>query len=169
MGCDEFENAIVDLAAGECQRDVESRLREHLVVCAACRENLRRLEGLFNDARAGLSFETPPELDARVRGRIDRRAVLGVRLRVPLWAAAAAIFLAAMTAGFAGYRAGRLPANAPAPPVIIAKVHSEFWRIPDKWRGFAAAGSSSATTKGFWSYERIIGEMRVQAEKNGHK
>jgi len=169
MGCEEFENTIVDLAAGECQLEAEGRLREHLDGCAVCRETLRRLENVFEDARSGLSFETPPALDARVTGRSGRRSAPGARLRVPLWAAAAAIFLAAMAAGFAGYRAGRLPATAPAPPVVIAKVHSEFWKIPDKWRELTPAGSSSRTTKRFWSYERIIGEMGIQAEKNEHE
>jgi hypothetical protein len=113
--CEETRAALDDLADGLLDDDARQRAREHLLGCAACREEEARLRALLAQA-AALAPEVAPPVDLwpHIERRIRTRES-GAWLRHLAAAACLALAVAgALTARRPGTTGGPEPAGGPA-------------------------------------------------------
>jgi len=127
MSCEEYREKIIDLAAGELSPKDAERVRHHLAACADCARELAETELLLGTARQALELEAPalkapPDALAGKRARPGRR--------IPAWAAAAGMLIAALTGASLGYIEGRGAGAEPERPhVRVADTTSDFWNL----------------------------------------
>lgn len=130
--CEEARGALADLIFGEIDEEEEAALCRHLLTCASCREEEKRLLGL----RKGIE-EEPPELGPKLRARLEavvagrtrRRAARLFGRPIPLYAAAAACVVVALIARAVPGGPARMNGAAPAatiesdpfPPFSVAE------------------------------------------------
>lgn len=70
--CIEIRRQFYDYLDGECDRGVFRSVRFHLEFCAACRQELERLETIAEDLRGLPARRVPPELALRLRVQLSR-------------------------------------------------------------------------------------------------
>ena len=96
MNCSVAQEMLGPLFDGELDANSALQLRLHLSTCEACTAALTRLQSRRDMLRnSGLSFQTPPELEIRIRKsiRTDRQTLSNWRI----WGALAAAILLAST------------------------------------------------------------------------
>ncbi|MFH1682063.1 MAG: zf-HC2 domain-containing protein [Candidatus Eisenbacteria bacterium] len=102
MRCEEARKELFELVFGEPDDKKEALLQEHLLSCAACREEERRLLGVRDAVREESGGECAARDDLRERIRASlpsnpRRGGISVLRRpIPAYAAAAACVLVAL-------------------------------------------------------------------------
>ena len=153
MTCEKYRGAIMDLAAGELDAAAEGDLAGHLASCPSCRRELAETQALLRDARA--AFDIPAPVFAVKRSR---------RFSVPLWAAAAAVVIAAFASGYTGFVAG----GARAPEIIraitvVADSTDGFWSLRQKAPAAAIERKSQPRTCEFWDYRAALERTRKGA------
>jgi anti-sigma factor RsiW len=108
--CADGRHKLAELVFGELDDRTEIDLNEHLLACAECRDEERRLLALQDAARTA-GATPPPELRTRIRAALERdlapHGVPLLRRRVPGYVALAAGVLGALLVA-------ALPARNPA-------------------------------------------------------
>jgi len=157
MDCDKCQELIVDLAAGELAGDDERAVAAHAAQCAACRKTLEETRALFAGARAEFALAAPPRIIAAAR---RRAGASGTSPRVPLWAAAAAVFIAALLAGSSGYFAGKNEEGRRAVyAAVVADSSPGFWKVKAPRPGKVGAAKEEGRSK-FWDYRARYDEIK---------
>jgi anti-sigma factor RsiW len=150
MTCEKYKGVIIDLAAGELDPAAERGLREHLASCPSCRRDLEETQALVRDARAAFDVQAPVFAVKR-----------STRFRVPLWGAAAAVFIAALASGYMGFVAGGARAGEVIRPItVVAKSADGFWSLRQKAPATAAERKSQPRNCEFWDYRAALEKMR---------
>jgi hypothetical protein len=138
------DDALVELALGQADRQACERIAGHLAVCAGCRRSYDDLAGAVELVLPAVPrVAPPPAFEATALSRIDeartgaagavpRRLVpgdasvppsparRGVRRRTVLWAAAAAVLGVAAGAGVTAYLDEEEPVSAWSRPLLTA-------------------------------------------------
>jgi len=158
MNCSEYENAIMDLAAGELSPDAEREVRAHLAECPSCTRTLEEIESLLAAARAELARTAPVGL-LRVQDAAARDARRAAP-RVPLWAAVAAVFVMAFLSGYLGYLRGRRETPRFGPPfVVVADSSPSIWKMKPEVSA-ATARTNHQPQCEFWDYRVRLEKVR---------
>ncbi len=147
--CIESHTLLVELVFGHLDDASEARLQEHLLSCAECRIEERRLLDLA-EAADGDVIEPRPELRARLSAAFheanwERHSIL--RRRVPAWVAVAAALAGALIVALLPRAPERVVRRDSAPaerldlplvqealPFVIAGAH-DTWVPSDSARG----------------------------------
>jgi len=120
MICYEVERDLDGYVDGELAPAAAASIREHLRLCASCRQRVADREALGRLVRSVPYYDAPEQLRARVSGQA-RRTTSARRLMA--WAAAAAIVVS-IGEGISLVRSGTARANTPVDEVVNGHVRS---------------------------------------------
>lgn len=169
MTCEEYERLLVSLAAGELEDSEAAEVMDHVAQCRECRKALGDIKALFARAKRELTLDAPdglvPEILKAAGGRHRRPRAW----RVPLWAAAAAVVVAALACGIFGYREGKAERGAvkeehAGRAAVLEERTLGFWQAGSQvpWRIKAAPASQDGGR--FWespaAFDRFLEKKR---------
>jgi hypothetical protein len=126
MSCQDFEQAIHELADGVLDDADRRRLDAHLATCAACRAFAADVRAIRRAARSLQPPALPPRLWAGLAEEIRREGAPRTRWPIPpRWLAVAATLVVAVAAGLPFIRTGPPPQQpAQAPAALVTPVSS---------------------------------------------
>lgn len=148
MECTTVRDAMLEVLYGEADGDVARRVEDHLVVCAACREEI----AAFRRVRAGLRSYTLPALPNPGR----RRPALGLA-----GLAAAAALLAAVGGAFVNARIGALERR------LEAQQENHAREIARLQQAQVAAPAAAVPTTEAALIQRVSQMLRESEERQG--
>jgi len=140
MTCEETREHLAEHLLGTLGSGLDADVSAHLRGCAGCRADAAALaEGVGSFSRASHDRETPVDLRERVRSVLEAEwaAVPLARRRRPSFgwvAAAAAVAIAVVVAGFATVRAGRLETAAERYDALLEVLGGDAVRVGEMHR-----------------------------------